>query len=83
MFLENLPQSPKVGHRAGEPVQPVDIELLDLIRLDVPEQPLEVGTLGVLAGVARILINSQAPASRLAAQVQLTGDGQAVFFSRD
>ena len=82
MFLENLPQSPKVGHRAGEPVQPVDIELLDLIRLDVPEQPLEVGTLGVFPGVASILIDSQVPASHLAAHVQLTGDGQAVFFQQ-
>ena len=82
MLLENLPQPAKVGNGAGKAVQPVDIELLDLIRLDVPEQPLEVGTLGVLAGITRILIDGQVPASRLAAQVQLTGDGQAVFFQQ-
>ena len=52
------------------------------ICLDISEQPLEVGAPGVLAGIARILIDGQVPASRFAAQVQLTGDGQAVFFQQ-
>ena len=78
VLLEDLPQPPKVGDGAGEPVQPIDHDLLDQALLHVLHQPLEGGAVGVFAGKTPVLIDPDRFGGLPAAQVDLPLDGEAV-----
>ena len=81
VLLQHLPQLAEVRHAAGEPVQSVDVQRADAVGADVLHQLLKGGTLGVLSGVAGVLVDPELPtARRAAAQVDLPRDGQAVLF---
>ena len=78
MPFQDLPQPSKVGDGAGEAVQPVDDDLLDQPFLYVLYHPLESGAVGVLAGIALVLVDAELRSGLLPAQVDLPLDGEAV-----
>ena len=78
--LQHVPKLAEVGNGTREAVETVDVELADLVGLDVTEQPLKVGTVRVLSGVALIAVRYQRwIAGGLRTQVELSLDGKAVL----
>ncbi|WP_242960418.1 hypothetical protein [Flavonifractor sp. An92] len=75
---QGLPQPPEVGDGTGEAVQAVHHDLADEPPLHVGHEPPEGGAVGVLAGVAPVLVDFDVLAGLPAAQVDLALDGEAV-----
>ena len=75
---QGLPQPPEVGDGPGEAVQAVHHDLADEPPLHVGHEPPEGGAVGVLAGVAPVLVDFDVLAGLPAAQVDLALDGEAV-----